>query len=91
MLFIILAVVAFVAGLGHARLSANVLRHFAEVIMALALFYVVVNVIRTEGELTWMVRVIILAGFRGHDDPHPVGAGTFQIPHRRGRHPICGG
>lgn len=63
MLFIILAVVAFVAGLAHARLSANVLRHFAEVIMALALFYVVVNVIRTEGELTWMVRVIILAGF----------------------------
>jgi O-antigen ligase len=63
MLFIILAVVAFVAGLAHARLSANVLRHFAEVIMALALFFVIVNVIRSEGELTWMVRVIILAGF----------------------------
>jgi O-antigen ligase len=63
LLFIILAVVAFVAGLAHARLSANILRHFAEVIMALALFYMVVNVVRTEGELTWMVRVIILAGF----------------------------
>ena len=63
LMFIILAVVAFVAGLAHARLNANVVRHFAEVIMALALFYVVVNVVRTEGELTWMVRVIILAGF----------------------------
>jgi O-antigen ligase len=63
LMFTILAIVAFVAGLAHAHLNANILRHFAEVIMALALFFVVVNVIRTEGELTWMVRVIILAGF----------------------------
>lgn len=63
LLFIILAVVAFLAGLAHARLTANVLRHFAEVIMALGLFYVVVNIVRTKGELDWMLRVIILAGF----------------------------
>ena len=63
LLFIILAIVAFLAGLAHARLTANVLRHFAEVILPLGLFYVVVNVVRTKAELDWVLRAIILAGF----------------------------
>jgi O-antigen ligase len=60
---IVLALAAFAAGLAHAHLSANVLRHFAEIIMALALFWVVVNTVRTQSHLSWMVRVIIFAGF----------------------------
>ncbi len=63
LLFIILAIVAFLAGLAHARPTASILRRFAEVIMALGLFYVVVNVVRTKVQLDWMLRVIILAGF----------------------------
>jgi len=63
LLFIVLAVAAFVAGLAHSRISANVLRHFAEVIMALALFYVIANTVRTGEQLKWVVRAIIVAGF----------------------------
>ena len=63
LLYIVLAIAAFIAGLAHARVTAQVLRHFAEVLMALALFFVVVNTVRTRKELTWLGRVIILAGF----------------------------
>ncbi|MBC7258785.1 MAG: O-antigen ligase family protein [Chloroflexi bacterium] len=63
LLFIILAIVAFIAGLAHARPTASILRRFAEVIMALGLFYVVVNIVRTKGHLDWILRAIILAGF----------------------------
>ncbi len=63
LVFIVLAVAAFIAGLAHAHLTAQVLRRFAEVLMALALFYLVVNTVRTQKQLTWVVKVIILAGF----------------------------
>ena len=51
LLFMILAVVAFVAGLAHARLTANVLRHYAEILLAMAVFFVVVNSVRTGAHL----------------------------------------
>lgn len=63
LLFIIVAIVAFIAGLAHARPTATILRRFAEVILALGLFYVVVNIVRTKGHLDWILRAIILAGF----------------------------
>jgi len=63
LIFILLAFASFVAGLAHARLSANVLRHFAEVIMCIALFFVVVNCVRTPKQLERVVTLLILAGF----------------------------
>ncbi len=63
LVFIALAFVTFVAGLAHAGLTANVLRHFAEIIISISLFFVVVNCVRTRQELEWITRAIILVGF----------------------------
>jgi O-antigen ligase len=63
LIFILLAFASFVAGLAHARLSANVLRHFVEIIMCIVLFFVVVNWVRTQRQLEQVVTLLILAGF----------------------------
>ncbi len=63
LIFILLACATFMAGLAHAGLTANVLRHFAEIIISIFLFFVVVNCVRTRRELEGVVTVIILAGF----------------------------
>jgi O-antigen ligase len=62
-IFTVLAVVAFVAGLAHAPLTQQVARHFAEVILGILLFFVVVNTVRQPDQLKRLTRVIILAGF----------------------------
>jgi O-antigen ligase len=59
----LLAVASFVAGLGHAYLDQYVLRHFAEILLSIGLFFVVVNCVRTQKQLRVLVLVIILAGF----------------------------
>ena len=63
LIFILLAFASFVAGLAHAHLSANVLRHFAEIMMCISLFFVVVNCVRTQKQLGQVVTLLILAGF----------------------------
>jgi len=62
-IFMLLAIMAFVAGLAHAPLTTLVARHFAEVILSILLFYIVVNTIRTQEQLARLTRAIILAGF----------------------------
>jgi polysaccharide biosynthesis protein PslJ len=60
--FMLTAVATFTAGLGHAPLTANVLRHFAEVILAISLFFVIINTIRREDQLTTITRVLLVCG-----------------------------
>jgi polysaccharide biosynthesis protein PslJ len=60
--FALVSIAAFIAGLAHAHLSANVLRHFAEVLLALALFFVVVNTVRSAQQINRLLRVILLGG-----------------------------
>jgi len=60
--FIGLTVFAFIAGLGHAPLTANVLRHFVELLMSMALFFVVVESVRDHATLERVVRALILGG-----------------------------
>ncbi|NLE77613.1 MAG: hypothetical protein GX605_12800 [Chloroflexi bacterium] len=62
LLFMLLALASFVAGLAHANLTANLLRHFAEVQLALGLFFVVVNSIRNRKQLEEVGLVLILCG-----------------------------
>lgn len=76
LIFMFLAVASFVAGLAYARLSANVLRHFAEVLLALALFFVVVNTVRTPGQVRWLARVVLLAGALAA----AIGVALYYIP-----------
>jgi len=63
LVFIFLAIAAFIAGLAHASLTANILRHFAEIILCISLFFLIVNCVRTRRQLEQLVVVILLAGF----------------------------
>jgi hypothetical protein len=62
-IFMALAVMSFVAGLAHAPLTQQLLRHFAEVMLAMLLFFIVVNSVRGQERLVRLTRAIILAGF----------------------------
>ena len=63
LVFLLLACASFVAGLAHAYLDQYVLRHFAEILLSIALFFVVVNNVRTERQLRLLITALILAGF----------------------------
>jgi hypothetical protein len=60
--FLLWCVLTFVAGLAHAPLTANVLRHFAEVLIAVGFFYVIVNRVQERKQLERLTLVILLAG-----------------------------
>lgn len=58
--FALMAIVAFVAGLSHGALTSYLIRHFAEVLLSIALFFLVVNTVRDVGRLERLVRWFIL-------------------------------
>ncbi|MFQ6101421.1 MAG: O-antigen ligase family protein [Anaerolineae bacterium] len=62
-LFVLLAVGSFVFGLSNAPATPYVLRHFGEVLLSVALFFLVVNTVRDAGRLRRIVRVLILCAF----------------------------
>lgn len=61
--FIILAFFSFVAGTAHAGITKEILRHFVEVVLAIALYFVVVNSVTEKKRLKWTVLALMLAGF----------------------------
>ena len=61
--FMALAVASFIAGLGHAPLTQTIARHFAEVLLSIALFFMIVDTVRDEARLIKFVRAIMIAGF----------------------------
>jgi hypothetical protein len=60
--FILLALVAFIAGSAHAGITKDTLRHFVEIIIGISLFFVVINSVRQYRQLRQVLLVIILAG-----------------------------
>jgi len=60
--FLLWALITFIVGLSHAPLSATVLRRFVEVILAVALFFMTVNQVRSIQSLEQITAIIILAG-----------------------------
>ena len=63
LIFLALALASFVAGLGHAPLTQTVARHFAEVLLSVVLFFMIVDTVRDEARLARYVRAIAIAGF----------------------------
>jgi len=63
LIFIILAFFSFVAGTAYAGITKDVLRHFIEVVLAIALYFVVVNSVTEKRRLKWTVLALMLAGF----------------------------
>jgi O-antigen ligase len=62
-IFMFLAMASFVAGLAHAHLDQYVVRHFAEILLSIGLFFVVVNCVQTRQQLRVLILVVMLAGF----------------------------
>lgn len=60
--YMLMAVFAFVLGLGHATLTPAIARHFAELLLAIAFSLVLVNLLQTEEQLTLATKAVILAG-----------------------------
>jgi len=63
LVFMLLAVGSFLYGLSHAVLSSYLVRHFAEVMLSVGLFFLVVNTVREVERLRRIVRVLILGAF----------------------------
>jgi O-antigen ligase len=60
--FLLWALITFISGLAHAPLNATVLRRFAEVLLAVSLFFMAVNQVKSIDSLKLITSVIILAG-----------------------------
>lgn len=60
--FMVLAIFSFVSGMSHAGLQTQIVRHFAEILLAIATFFLIVNVVNTRERLERVMRFILLAG-----------------------------
>ncbi len=60
--FMTLAIFSFVIGMSHAGLQIAIVRRFAEILLAIATYFVIVNVVQTRERLTLTLRVIMIAG-----------------------------
>ncbi len=61
-LFLMMAAFTFAMGLQHARPTANNLRQFAEMILSITLFFVVINVVQRHAQLFFLARALMLGG-----------------------------
>jgi polysaccharide biosynthesis protein PslJ len=75
--FMVVAVAAFVAGLEHAVLDRQTLRRFVELLLGLALFFVVVDYVRRRRQMEGLAAVIMLSGFASA----LIGIGLYVLPH----------
>ncbi len=62
LLFLFLAAFSFALGLQYARPTSNNLRQFMEMVLSIALFFVVINVVRDEESLFLLARALIIGG-----------------------------
>ena len=62
-LFMAMAVFSFAYGLSHSSANSFFIRRFAEILLGISLFFVAINTVRSEAELTWVVRWLTLAGW----------------------------
>lgn len=62
LLFLLVAVFAFANGLRFGRPTMTTIRNFAELILAIAFFFVLVNTLRTRRDTEFVARLIMLAG-----------------------------
>jgi hypothetical protein len=61
-LFILLALFSFAYGLTHSSATSTMIRRFAEILLGIGLFFVTINVVRSEQEIVWVTRWVCLGG-----------------------------
>lgn len=62
-LFVLMAVFSFAYGLTHSPATSFLVRRFAEILLGILLFFVIINIVRTQSELEWVARWVLLAGW----------------------------
>ena len=60
--FLGIALATFIAGLGNAPPTQTVLRHFAEVILSILLFFLITDTVRDQPRLNLVTRLLIWGG-----------------------------
>ncbi|RKX24145.1 MAG: hypothetical protein DRP45_08870, partial [Candidatus Zixiibacteriota bacterium] len=75
--FMVLACASFVIGLSYAPITTNLLRHFVELLLSIFLFFLVLNNVRTRGQLEQIVIALIWAGFAAS----LIGIVLYFLPH----------
>ncbi len=63
LLFMLMATFSFAYGLTHSRPTSFTVRRFAEILLGIGLFFVIINTVRTQKELDWVSRWLFLAGW----------------------------
>ncbi|MBN2002321.1 MAG: O-antigen ligase family protein [Anaerolineae bacterium] len=61
--FAVMAIGAFVAGLSHGSLTSYLVRHFAEFLLSIALFFLVINTVRDFNRLQRLVRWLVVGAW----------------------------
>ncbi|MBI2845729.1 MAG: O-antigen ligase family protein [Chloroflexi bacterium] len=61
-IFMLLATASFIAGLSHALLTRDALRHFVEVLLAISLFFATLNLVSERNIVRRIVQALIVAG-----------------------------
>lgn len=62
-LFVLMALFSFVYGLAYSQITSFALRRFAEILLGICLFFVAINTVRTQPELNWVTRWVLLASW----------------------------
>ncbi len=62
LVFFLVAIGAFVFGLSHAALDQTTVRRFAEILLSILTYFLIVNTVRDEERLKRLMRLIILGG-----------------------------
>ncbi|MCA9982445.1 MAG: hypothetical protein KDD89_16495, partial [Anaerolineales bacterium] len=76
LLFLIVAVFAFIFGMGNGPLTSNLLRKFAELLLSIGFVIVIVDYCRTWAQLERLVKAFLLAGAAAS----AVGIGLWLLP-----------
>lgn len=62
LIFATLAVFSFIVGLSHAPLTSSVLRRFAELVLAILSFWLVLNIVRSRHQLIIAANALVVGG-----------------------------
>lgn len=62
-LFMLMALFSFLFGLTHSPPTSFTVRRFAEILIGIGLYFAVINTVRTQAELEWVARWVLLGSW----------------------------